>query len=325
MHTWYDPGRATEHAGPRLVADIGALGGPYDIIACEPCGLTHAVPLPDDAWVADYYRTRFYGQSKPDYVARYERDRAWWQLWHLTVLHRCAEQLCASGRIQHLRVLDVGSGPGLFLDTAKVAGWRTYGLELDAELAARSCERGHRVENQSIDDYVTRTRPPLAFDLIAAWEVLEHVPDPATVCARLATLACPGGLLAVVVPNDFSVLQRRAQEQFALPAYWAAPPEHLTYFSLESVTALLARTGWRVVDALGTFPLEAFMVHEERLYVGNDDIGRACHQDRMALEMQRARAGEWPALMECYRHQLQEHGMGREIVLLAQREETSCP
>jgi hypothetical protein len=66
-----------------------------------------------------------------------------------------------------------------------------------------------------------------------------------------------------------------------------------------------------------TFPMDMFLVMGEN-YVGNREVGRACHARRVAFELNLRRTGHTAALRTMYRA-LAEAGLGRTVVALAQK------
>jgi 2-polyprenyl-3-methyl-5-hydroxy-6-metoxy-1,4-benzoquinol methylase len=287
----------------------------WTVIHCTNCLLNHVVPRPDDATLRGYYQHVFYQQSKPEYVARYEEDRPWWEFWHGQT---CEAAEAALG--SPAAVLDCGTGPGLFLDTAQARGWDTSGLELNLELANRAIARGHEIYHMSLGEFLT-CRGDLTYDLLHLYEVLEHVPDPQECVLEATALLRPNGLLHVVVPNDYNVLQLAACAKLDLPHWWVQPPEHLTYFTAKTLQLLLRRCGFDILDLRGTYPLE-FALLEGRNYVGDDMLGREVHRERMRLELAMAQAGLTGHLLTWYRENVQHAyrgAIGRELVCLARK------
>lgn len=95
-------------------------------------------------------------------------------------------------------VLEIGAGQGAV--SARLATLATYvGVEPDAASAAvarsRVGERGTVIEG-TIDD----VPPGVRFDLICAFEVLEHIEDDAAALAAWRDLLVPGGFLLASVP-----------------------------------------------------------------------------------------------------------------------------
>lgn len=313
----------------------------WSVMKCSPCNFMHVVPLPEQAWLDDYYREQFYTQSHPDYVERYERDREWWSLHHAYTVQRM-RQLAGNASSERETILDIGSGPGLFLDVARDAGMITYGMELDRHLVQQTIQRGHMVSSIGIADDPLQRLPAFrhSFDSINMHEVLEHMRAPEAVLLNVYEMLKPGGILHIVVPNDFNPLQIAAINSYndnrvsRLDLWWVAPPEHLNYFSPVSLKLLLNRCGFQPVEMHGTFPMESFMfpfwhpvtrhlnnpTRHPVVYVGNDRLGRFCHQERIRFEIIEAKRQGMYGLISCYEQRLREHRIGREISVFARKQ-----
>lgn len=101
--------------------------------------------------------------------------------------------------------LELGFGNGHFLGWARDQGWQVAGVELQAPLLARAAAAGLPVW-ASLDELPIDAR----FDLIAAFDVFEHVPQdrlPVLLAQLLAHLS-PDGRLVLRVPNGESPLGR---------------------------------------------------------------------------------------------------------------------
>ena len=96
-----------------------------------------------------------------------------------------------------LRVVDIGCGGGLLAEGLARAGARVTGIDMGE--APLSVARLHLLESGLAVDYRRSTAEELAksepasFDVLACLEMLEHVPDPASVIAACADLVRPGG------------------------------------------------------------------------------------------------------------------------------------
>ncbi len=147
--------------------------------------------------------------------------------------------------------------------------------------------------------------------------VLEHIPDPAALLALAHGQLDDGGLLCVVVPNDFNPFQLVARDHLEFNPWWVAPPHHINYFNFSSLQKLLERCGFEVIHKEATFPIDMFLLMGDN-YIGNDELGRACHGKRKMLELNLSRAG----MAEIKRHlyqSLANIGLGREVVLIARK------
>jgi len=97
------------------------------------------------------------------------------------------------------RALDVGCGGGILAEALAQSGAQTTGIDLSekalkvAELHA--LESGAQVNYQAISAESLALTEPASFDVVTCMEMLEHVPNPASVVKACATLAKPGATL----------------------------------------------------------------------------------------------------------------------------------
>jgi 2-polyprenyl-3-methyl-5-hydroxy-6-metoxy-1,4-benzoquinol methylase len=139
------------------------------------------------------------------------------------------------------RLLDVGCASGKFLRQMAAVGWTCAGIEQDAEAAARARQVTPDVfAGEPLD----APFPPGSFDLVTAFHVLEHLPDPLGVLRRMLMWLAPGGSVVIEVPNVAGVGGR------LFGRYWCGLdlPRHLVQFTPATVGALAERAGGRVVS-----------------------------------------------------------------------------
>lgn len=103
-------------------------------------------------------------------------------------------------RISGKRALDVGCGGGILADAMARRGANVLGIDLSvkalrvATLHALEANTPG-VEYREVAAEALAVEVPGQFDVVTCMEMLEHVPDPASVVAACATLAKPGGWL----------------------------------------------------------------------------------------------------------------------------------
>ncbi|MBN8727612.1 MAG: bifunctional 2-polyprenyl-6-hydroxyphenol methylase/3-demethylubiquinol 3-O-methyltransferase UbiG [Xanthomonadales bacterium] len=103
------------------------------------------------------------------------------------------------------RALDVGCGGGLLSEALAAAGAEVVGIDLAP--AVLEVARLHLHESNLTVDYREIAAEALAaempgqFDIVACMEMLEHVPDPASVIHACASLLKPGGVLFLSTLN----------------------------------------------------------------------------------------------------------------------------
>ena len=105
------------------------------------------------------------------------------------------------------RALDVGCGGGLLSEGMALRGAHVTGIDMGE--APLSVARLHGMESGIEVDYRQITVEELAqdpehagqYDVVTCLEMLEHVPDPASVISACATMLKPGGHLFVSTIN----------------------------------------------------------------------------------------------------------------------------
>ena len=95
------------------------------------------------------------------------------------------------------RVIDVGCGGGLLSEGMAARSAQVTGIDMgEAPLTVARLhqhESGVEVDYQRITAEQMATQHPGAFDTVTCLEMLEHVPDPASVIQACADLVRPGG------------------------------------------------------------------------------------------------------------------------------------
>lgn len=296
------------HAGVALDTVNG-----YSVIDCDACRFKHIVPIPTPEELANVYQHEYYSVEKPLYIERHIEDLDWWNLVYAEQ-YELFEHLLPGDNGSRRRLLDVGSGPGYFLLHGQQRGWTVRGLEPSKQAASHSRGLGLDIVEAFLNDDTAATLG--AFDVVHMNEVLEHVPDPRHALALAYSLLEGGGLVSLTVPNDYNPFQHVLREVCGFAPWWVAPPHHVNYFDVESIQRLLSER-FEVVDVETTFPIDLFLLMGEN-YVGNDDLGRACHARRKRFEVNLARAGKTALMHDIYRD-LAQLGVGRDVVVTARK------
>ena len=220
----------------------------FAIHRCESCDLEFVHPMPDEAALAKVYDQHYFagdGFGYRDYFGA-ERDVADDKARVRVPL------LMEHGATAGGRWLDVGCADGRFVLGAITKGFDAYGVERSAEartMAAEEPKLAGRVF-ASMDEALSHG----PFDVITAWDVLEHLAAPIATLESLRAHLAPHGLVGAVVPVIDNVTARR------WPAMWDQykPPEHLWFFSRASLERALTRSiGATVVCSRSAWRREA--------------------------------------------------------------------
>jgi SAM-dependent methyltransferase len=216
----------------------------WGIERCRRCGLVYANPRAPEPAVLERYNAEYFwteylpaagaaGGTIDDVVLRGRH----------TPMLEMIEREVGAGR----RMLEVGSGAGLFLHVASQAGWDAAGVELSPVGTAFARERlGLDVRAESAE---AMSFDPRSFDVAVMFDVIEHLFDPRAVLEATRRALKPGGLLVVTTPN-FNALSR-----YALGVGWAVlnPFEHMYYFTGGTLTALLESCGYADIRRIRRF------------------------------------------------------------------------
>ena len=144
-----------------------------------------------------------------------------------------------------LRVLDVGGGTGWSLTHARRVCSRvveTHEVDMDASAAPFAEKAGHVYHCTPVEQFTS----PVRFDLIMMLSVIEHVPDPGRVLARMSELLSDRGVLLVKTPNT-ATLDCRLFRHRNWGGYHC--PRHFVLFTRDGLAELAGRCGLRVVDS----------------------------------------------------------------------------
>ncbi len=138
----------------------------------------------------------------------WRRDFSAWRERRLHQEHYQAERLAqvrrVMGEVQSLRVLDLGAGMGGFAVAAALAGARVTACEYNPaycriiRLRAARYRLSLPIINAAGE---ALPLPNAAFDLVVAWDVIEHVKDAVAVLRELARVLRPGGHALITAIN----------------------------------------------------------------------------------------------------------------------------
>ena len=116
-------------------------------------------------------------------------------------------------RLKDARAVDVGCGGGILAESLAAKGSVVTGIDVAPRVLATARlhlhESGHDIDYREITVENFAVESAEAFDVLTCMEMLEHVPDPASVISSAAALLKPGG-------NGFFSTLNRTPLAFAL-------------------------------------------------------------------------------------------------------------
>jgi SAM-dependent methyltransferase len=134
------------------------------------------------------------------------------------------------------RFLEIGGGRGYLQAAARKAGWETLGLEMSSFAIQAALAKGLSVLPVPVDVFGLKYVPyHRYFDLIAFFDFLEHVPDPARLLRVVRELLADQGTIIFRVP---------VIDDGQLPSLHLI--DHLWHFSAQTLKRLLDKEGFEV-------------------------------------------------------------------------------
>lgn len=212
--------------------------------------------------------------------------------------------LCRRHGISSNALLEVGAAFGTFcveLRTREVFQ-RIAAVEPTPDLAATCRERGLDVFELPVEqlDIPTADR----FDVVVAFEVIEHLFEPASFMRKCATLLRDGGMLALTCPSaaGFDTMTLG-------PLSATVDHEHLNYFTPASMHVLLGRCGFRVLEYTTPGRLDAELVRKLALS-GQYDLSRQPFLRKVLID-------EWDELGDQFQDFLSTHRLSSNLWVAA--------
>jgi SAM-dependent methyltransferase len=216
----------------------------YTIRRCPSCGLLMTdFHKPYEPFIKTFYQKGYF-TGDPAYGAysQYEEDKRFVQKNMYTILTRIL-RFTSSGRL-----LDVGCAHGFFVELALSRGFDAYGFDPSSYAISQAHKfLNGRLKESSIAGV---SYPNNSFDILCAFDVVEHLKDPIADLKKLHTLLIKNGLMVISTGNIESTAAR------ILGSRWTFynPPQHLMYFSKKTLS--------RVLDASGFEPVEWFGIRK---------------------------------------------------------------
>jgi 2-polyprenyl-3-methyl-5-hydroxy-6-metoxy-1,4-benzoquinol methylase len=219
------------------------------IVQCKECGFVYVNPIEtsksliQEGPVLGGRPTRLLESSNPDDI-----EGSWEQpIIEEYIGELSAKQLNAQEALTHINdlartrgaLLDIGCFCGVFLSVAARQEWDCYGLEPLVMPAIYA--RGHFGLRVTTDTLRDSTYPLEFFDIVTAFQVFEHLVDPAGEVARIRRILKPGGLVVIEVPNIDTAMVRLLG-----PRHRHFVEDHVSFFSASTLSRLLKRMGFHV-------------------------------------------------------------------------------
>lgn len=255
----------------------------------HPLGFLEVIDRPTPNDLGAYYADAYYQAGQGSFRRSYPDEEL--HVIRLRVQQRAVRAIALLGHDRPGRLLDVGCGEGFVLAEFARRGWDVAGMDFSISgVETMNPDMADRVTQGDVFDLLDAAiASGRTYDLIWLGNVLEHVLDPIGLLGALRRLVGTGagaaGVLVATVPNDGSAYQEALLETGAVDRrFWIAIPDHLSYFTADTLRSVARATGWNTLDILGDFPIDLFLAHPGSNYVVDASLGRDAHVARLRLE-----------------------------------------
>lgn len=206
--------------------------------ACAHCGLVQKAPMPSEEEIASLYHEDF--EHFEPYIEQISVHREYFR--------KKLQEIKTVSRLRgnDRKLLDIGCAMGVLLEEANKIGYRAQGVDISKDAVIYCRKKGL---------LVTQIYPKKRFDVITAFEVIEHERDPGCMMRRVHALLKDGGVAVLTTPNHSGIWRK------VMGKWWVGyrHPEHVTFWDRESLTFLMKQTGFTHIsvrhDSPRPFPL----------------------------------------------------------------------
>jgi 2-polyprenyl-3-methyl-5-hydroxy-6-metoxy-1,4-benzoquinol methylase/ribosomal protein S27E len=223
-------------------------------VECRECGTVYTNPRPSVQLLREFYATSQNYAYWNQYIFPATEDARRERIFRPRA-RRLAEYARRFG-LSGGTLLEVGAAFGTFCEEIRRENLfeKIIAVEPTPELAQTCRQRGFDVRETFVEDLPDT----IAADVIAAFEVLEHLHNPREFIEHCRRLLGSAGLLVVTCPNirgfDVSTLGMLSN---------TFDHEHLNYFYPESLAGLMQRCGFEVVDLQTPGELDVDLVRKQ--------------------------------------------------------------
>jgi ubiquinone/menaquinone biosynthesis C-methylase UbiE len=200
----------------------------YTLVRCRRCRLIYVNPQPTERDLWQHYQE--YLPSSPQEIQK-------WGQMMLPVIRTSARLILDHFGKERGRLLDVGCGYGFFLSQMRSLGFEVQGIDISETALTYAREQMDLiVSNHKIQEFKDQS-----FDILTAFYVIEHVPDPRNMLKEFYRVLKPGGFLLLRWPHTAPLtLLTRWWHDFRLHDV----PSHLTDFSPTTLKRMLETLGF---------------------------------------------------------------------------------
>jgi 2-polyprenyl-3-methyl-5-hydroxy-6-metoxy-1,4-benzoquinol methylase len=217
----------------------------FQIVKCRHCGLVYTNPR-----LTEHNAT--YLRASDDNPAVIESHGQAKKCVFDGALNEIAKLRNSGESVTCGKLLDIGCGSGHFLHAARGRSFEVTGIE-PARVPA-----DYAINKFSVPvintDVLNVDLPENSFDVITAWDVIEHVSDPNAVLRQCVSWLKPGGIMALRFPSaTWQKIKGVLFHQLLASSHAAfGPTMHLYFFNEDTFSRMAQQVGLEVLQVKTT-------------------------------------------------------------------------
>ncbi len=273
-------------------------------------------PKPTPEYLSEYYNQKYWGNKEEQGNPRSgEYTQA--EIDHrIIAIDETLQYVSKTSK----KLLEAGFGEGFFLNYFYQLGWDIEGVDFtDHGLMQFHPHLREKVVISDLFLYIDQIlNQGKTYDLVICNNVIEHIINPVSMLEKFKNLLTKDGICRIVVPNDGSWLQHEViSKGYADQDFWVAAPDHLNYFNVDSFRKVLELTGLEIIDLLGEFPVDIFLLNSHSNYMSDRSKGKEAHFARIGFENTLHQRS--PQALTDFRRSCASAGIGRDIIAYCRR------
>ena len=212
----------------------------FNHYTCSKCNSVYVSPRLKDEYLHELYSEDYYSEMFQHSMIPFFDKRK-----DLIGRKKYAQILsCRSRHDKSGSVLDIGSGLGEVLDVFKDNQWDCHGVEINPVAADWLLQRGIQVCREPFDLYTTGK----LFDVVMAWNVIEHVTNAKAFLRKAYSLLKPGGIFVSEVPHANSMLVDYSRQTGMDPKRIIQGEQHIILYSVQAYKNLHEGAGFHPIQ-----------------------------------------------------------------------------
>lgn len=218
--------KAKDHNNRLFSTTSQAVAG-ETVVRCISCGLIYVNPRPKKSKILTDY-----SKAKEDIYINEKEARMKTFKNSLKIIQKYKK----TGVL-----LDVGCAAGFFLKVVQRQGFEVYGIEPNKWLA--DWGRKNLKLNIASKSFEESDFPKDFFDVVTFWDVLEHTINPLETLEKTNRVLKKGGILMLNYPDINSLPAKIFGKH-----WWFIISNHLFYFTPDTISKMLKKTGFEIIE-----------------------------------------------------------------------------